>query len=71
MGTTSLLLPCGSGNGEQLVLKLTPDLKIAADEVALLVRQHAKQGNFSETTVLRRGPLPGLLSSWFLTRRPM
>ncbi|MGH3166283.1 MAG: aminoglycoside phosphotransferase family protein, partial [Trebonia sp.] len=35
-GGTSVVLPCESGNGELLVLKLTPDPKIAADEAAAL-----------------------------------
>ena len=36
VGGTSVVLPCESGNGGLLVLKLTPDLKIAADEAAAL-----------------------------------
>ena len=35
-GGTSVVLPCESGNGEQLVLKLTPDLAIATDEATAL-----------------------------------
>jgi streptomycin 6-kinase len=35
-GGTSVVLPCESGDGELLVLKLTPDLKIAADEATAL-----------------------------------
>ena len=35
-GRTSVVLPGESGNGEQLVLKLTPDLSIAADEATAL-----------------------------------
>jgi streptomycin 6-kinase len=35
-GGTSVVLPCESDDGELLVLKLTPDLKIAADEAAAL-----------------------------------
>jgi streptomycin 6-kinase len=31
-GGTSVVMPCESDDGEPLVLKLTPDLKIAADE---------------------------------------
>ena len=36
LGGTSVVLPCQTGNGEQMVLKLTPDLKIAADEATAL-----------------------------------
>jgi len=35
-GGTSVVLPCESADGELLVLKLTPDLKIAADEATAL-----------------------------------
>jgi streptomycin 6-kinase len=35
-GGTSVVLPCESAVGELLALKLTPDLKIAADEAAAL-----------------------------------
>lgn len=35
-GGTSVVLPCESDDGELLVLKLTPDLKIAADEATAL-----------------------------------
>ena len=35
-GGTSVVLPCESRTGEQLVLKLTPDLAIAADEATAL-----------------------------------
>jgi streptomycin 6-kinase len=35
-GGTSVVLPCESRRGEQLVLKLTPDLSIAADEATAL-----------------------------------
>jgi streptomycin 6-kinase len=35
-GGTSVVLPCESAAGELLALKLTPDLKIAADEAAAL-----------------------------------
>ncbi|HEY2518877.1 MAG TPA: aminoglycoside phosphotransferase family protein, partial [Streptosporangiaceae bacterium] len=35
-GGTSVVLPCASDDGEQLVLKLTPDLALAADEAAAL-----------------------------------
>jgi streptomycin 6-kinase len=35
-GGTSVVLPCESEDGEQMVLKLTPDLKIAADETTAL-----------------------------------
>lgn len=35
-GGTSVVLPCESGDGEPMVLKLTPDPKIAADEVTAL-----------------------------------
>ena len=35
-GGTSVVLPCESCGGEQLVLKLTPDLTIAVDEAAAL-----------------------------------
>ena len=31
-----MVLPCQTGNGEQMLLKLTPDLKIAADEATAL-----------------------------------
>lgn len=36
LGGTSVVLPCQAGNGEQMVLKLSPDLKIAADEATAL-----------------------------------
>jgi streptomycin 6-kinase len=36
LGGTSVVLPCQTGNGEQMMLKLTPDLKIAADEATAL-----------------------------------
>lgn len=36
IGGTSVVLPCEAGDGEQLVLKLTPELKIAADEATAL-----------------------------------
>jgi streptomycin 6-kinase len=35
-GGTSVVLPCESDDGEQLVLKLTPELKIAVDEATAL-----------------------------------
>ena len=35
-GGTSVVLPCESGDGELLVLKLTPELKIAVDEATAL-----------------------------------
>jgi streptomycin 6-kinase len=35
-GGTSVVLPCESRSGEQLVLKLTPDLAVAADEATAL-----------------------------------
>jgi hypothetical protein len=35
-GGTSVVMPCESDDGELLVLKLTPDLKIAADEATAL-----------------------------------
>jgi streptomycin 6-kinase len=35
-GGTSVVLPCESDDGEPLVLKLTPELKIAADEATAL-----------------------------------
>jgi streptomycin 6-kinase len=35
-GGTSVVLPCESDDGEPLVLKLTPELKIAAEEAAAL-----------------------------------
>jgi hypothetical protein len=35
-GGTSVVLPCRADGGEQLVLKLTPELQIAADEAAAL-----------------------------------
>ena len=35
-GGTSVVLPCESAAGELLALKLTPDLKVAADEAAAL-----------------------------------
>ena len=35
-GSNSVVLPCQDGNGEEMVLKLTPDLKIAADEAIAL-----------------------------------
>lgn len=35
-GGTSVVVPCESDDGELLVLKLTPDLKIAADEATAL-----------------------------------
>ena len=35
-GGTSVVLPCWAEGGEQLVLKLTPELQIAADEAAAL-----------------------------------
>ncbi|HEX4834658.1 MAG TPA: aminoglycoside phosphotransferase family protein [Trebonia sp.] len=35
-GGTSVVLPCESADGEPLVLKLTPELKIAADEATAL-----------------------------------
>lgn len=35
-GGTSVVLPCESDDGQMFVLKLTPDLKIAADEAAAL-----------------------------------
>jgi streptomycin 6-kinase len=35
-GGNSVVLPCQAGDGEQMVLKLSPDLKIAADEATAL-----------------------------------
>ena len=35
-GGTSVVLPCQADNGEEMVLKLTPELKIAADEATAL-----------------------------------
>lgn len=35
-GSNSVLLPCQAGNGEEMVLKLCPDLMIAADEATAL-----------------------------------
>lgn len=35
-GSNSVVLRCQAGDGEEMVLKLTPDLKIAADEATAL-----------------------------------